>query len=634
MINEKEQSPKDKIESLILGKFDSSESNRIKYELEYFESNRVFDYILSMYDRVIIQKTHAPGDKNKFNSLICYYLGLTKTKPIKQEIDIDDRRVYARHGFPDVDMDFDYEKRHLVTEYLVNKYGSEYVGNIGMKQTLKAKAALRRAIKILDPANCIVFDKQGNKIKNDEGSMYMFEQQILKTLPERMKNEAVDVTIHEAYKTIPEFRNIIDKYPEVKRVAERLEGSLSATGIHPAGMILSSVPLKLIAPLHRTTGGGTATASQFDMNDVEPLGLIKFDILGLSTKSAIRHSVELIKERHNISLDMSNLKLNDKRVLDLITSGKTDMIFQCEEFGMKQCLQQIGIDTFMDLVVAIAMYRPGPKDYIPEYASRKKSGKVQYGHKLIEGVSKSTYGILCFQEQIMSAFMVLANLTPNDGYYFIKGCSKKNPEIVDKSIKLFITHAIKNGIPKNAIDIFAADMKKFAGYAFNLSHACSYAYEAYKTAFLKEYYSTEYIVSCLSVENKRKEFEYVEKCEFDAKKNFGFTILPVDLNNSKIDYTIVDEKVIRKSLLVKGIGDKAMEEIITNQPYKGPDKLCSFATKTGSSVNLKTMTALIDAGVFQDDPKKRSKSQLLKDFELIRKDKKYRQGKQTDDLFE
>ncbi len=402
---------------------------------------------------------------------------------------------------------------------------------------------------------------------------------------------------------------------------------------HAAGIVISPVPLSQICPMHTTRGVGdqAVVATQFTQYEVESLGLIKLDILGLSTKTAIDLAVKMIKERQGVDLNLAKLPLDDQKTLDLLNSGHTDGCFQLENYGMKQTLMQIGIDTFDDLIVAVAMYRPGPKDYIPEFSQRKKGGKVEYSHPLMAKITSRTYGIMAYQEQVMQVFMVLAGLTASDGYHFMKGCAKKKPEIIAESKEMFFQGARQNNISGTIIERIWQDMEKFAGYAFNKSHACSYAYESFKTAYLKAHFQIEFFAARLSVEASRRNFDDVKKYEEDAKKH-GINIQPVDLNRSKMTYAISGENELLRPLIIKGVGDKAAEEIISKQPFQGSDRFFAFADSVGTAVNAKVVEALIDAGLF-GDLKRSAKMKLLKDFEQIRKDKKTSRGRPQGDIF-
>lgn len=588
----------------------------------------------------LYDNAHQLGEvrtENKWNSYLAYYLGITNCKPTGV-FHLEKRRTYGRSGFPDIDMDFDYLRRHEMVDYLKEKYGTEYVGNIGNVQTLKTKAAVRRAIKVLDPTNSVQFDDVGKEVKGKINENFALENEILRTLPGLMKRgDGTFVnSVEESCQEYPMFNDYMQKYPEVKRIASALEGTISGFGVHAAGLLLSPIPLSRIAPMHVTTTHAgedgkpqKVTATQFPMADVERMGLIKFDILGLSTKTAINWACRLLKER-GVDIDWSKISLNDRETLELLNSGRTDGCFQLENPGMKECLKLIGIDSFDDLVVAVAMYRPGPKDYIPEFAGRKR-GKiaVSYPHEKLREITERTHGIICYQEQVMSAFMVLASLTASDGYDFMKGCAKKKIELIDKYKDRFFKGAMSGGITKGVIEGIWNDLHKFSGYAFNKSHSVSYAYESYKTAYLKAHHPTEFICSRLSVETRRRNFDDVDKYAADATRHFDFELLPVDLNKSKMDWAIEGDRCLRRPVLAKGVGVKAAEDIVKHQPYTGKDLLLAFGRKVGKSVNGKVMEAMKDAGFWPNI----SKEKLLEGFEKIKKDKKRLRGRPTVDLY-
>lgn len=612
------------------------DEKRAKEELEQLRDKDTLDDLMSLHDKY---RTN-PGDKNRLNLALAYYLGITTHAP-ESVFQLEKRRTYGRAGFPDIDMDFDYVRRHEIVEYLIDKYGREYVGNIGNVQTLKTKAAVRRSIKTLDPTNTVRFDSNGKEIKSDGNANFALENEILKTLPGIMKRpdgSFVD-SVDAACKEYPNFGKHMENYPQVSRVASAIEGTISGFGVHAAGVLISPVPLARIAPLHVTTihagrDGGTekVVATQFPMNDVESMGLIKFDILGLSTKTAIDWACKSVKEEYGIEIDWNKIHVDDAETLNLLNSGKTDGCFQLENPGMKECLRQIGIDSFDDLVVAVAMYRPGPKDYIPNFADRKKGRvTVTYPHPLLKDITVRTYGIIIYQEQVMKAFMAIAGLTASDGYKFMKGCAKKHIDLIEQYKEKFFRGAARQSIDINVTERIWKDLYKFSGYAFNKSHSVSYAYESFKTAYLKAHYPAEFMSARLSVETIRRNFDDVDKYERDCI-NGGFDILEPDLNTSKLYWSIVDsqKKILRKPLLVKGIGIKAAEEIVKHQPYKGKNLLLAFAKKVGGAVTSKVIEAMKDSGFWKGI----SKEQLIKDFEQIKKDKKKGKGRPDFDMYE
>lgn len=613
------------------------DKKRVNLELDRMIEIGVLEDLFVLYQKV--EKTPSlRGSTNGVNSLLAFLLGVTTAKP-SGDFQLSKRRTYGRSGFPDIDMDFDYARRHEIETYLREKYGEEYVGQIGTVQTLKTKAAVRRVIKVLDPDKSTIFGSDGSVVKSDQSQNFAFQNEVLRTIPNLMKRADGSLvrTLEEAYKEYNEFRRYMDEYPEVYRIAKRMEGGISAFGCHAAGVVVSPEPLKYICPLHVTHGvvdedssteHSKTIATQFTMSEVESLGLIKFDVLGLSTKTAISFACKWIKENHDVEIDLANLPLSDSATLKLLTTGETDGCFQLENYGMKETLRTIGIDSFDDLVVAIAMYRPGPKDYIQDFARRKRNpSSVTYVHPIVERYTKKTYGIIVYQEQAMQIFVDLAGLTPSEGYVFIKGAAKKKPELFQSMKQRFIEGASRKSSASIAEAVWK-QMEPFQGYAFNKSHACSYAYESWKTAYLKAHFSLEFMAARMTVEAQRRNFEDVNKYEADAQKN-GIKILSPDLNRSKLHYAIVGENELLRPLIIKGVGDKAAEEIIANQPYRGSDLVEAFSQKVGKAVNTKVVEALCDAKLFGT----LRKSKVLQGFEIIKQDRARTKGKQVGDIF-
>lgn len=587
-------------------------------------------HLLLTHRRIQLGET-VPGNKNKLNLGLAYLMGLTTAKPVG-DFSLTKRRTYGRAGFPDIDMDFDYLRRAEVYNYIIQKYGEDKVAHIGTVQKLKTKASVRRSVKVLDPTNSMRYDLDGKLIKSEKNFNFALENEIMDTLPKKMRKRGGFVeSVDEACRTYKKFGAYMKQYPEVCRVASAIEGTISGFGQHAAGIVCSPIPLAYICPLHRTgKGSERVIATQFTGPDVERLGLIKIDVLGLKTKTAIHWACKSVKESYGIDINWDAISLDDPETLALLRSGRTDGCFQLEEPGMQDALREIGINAFSDLVVTVAMYRPGPIDYIPEFAARKKGTvKVTYAHPSMKSITEKTHGILCFQEQVMKVFMVMSGLTATDGYKFTKGCAKKIPEMIDQYKDMFTRGCLKNGIGESVINKVWHDMEKFGGYAFNLAHSTSYAFESYKTAYLKAHYPTEFIAARLSVETLDRQFDKVNKYMYDAVQYFGFSFDPPDLNESKLHWTVVKEKKIRQPLLLKGVGPKVAAAIVAGQPYKGNDLLYTFTKKVGSSVNSKAMEAMIEIDLWVSLGLK--KSQILANFEQIKKDLK--KGGPDKDIF-
>lgn len=449
-------------------------------------------YVIEEFLKVIHQFDGNIGSENKINSWTAWALGLTTKEPDGDFL--PKRRAFARAGFPDIDTDFDYERRQEVYDYIIDQYGRKNVGNIGTYGALKMKSFIKRAFKAIDP------DKiwQDTKVAKEQwkSECNLRADEILKSLPPqygaKLKvkgddgQEHVINTVEDAYNHCKGFRYYIEKYPDLLEHSRSLEGLLSIYGVHAAGIVISDCPLDEVAPLRQTriiksAGDGENVekvyeyATQFEYNDLESMGLIKFDILALSTLTVIAKCVKLIKENyeHMANFDIETIPLNDPEVFRLYQSGNLVGVFQCEEPGMQKTMKQIGVDRFDDIVAGVALYRPGPMEYIPQYVARKKGHEpVSYFHKSIEPFVKKhlqdTYGLLVYQEQVMQVCNSLAGFSITDGYKMIKAVGKKKKDLLDKFAKHFVDGCVANGVDRQvATDYWDKVIIPFADYAFN-----------------------------------------------------------------------------------------------------------------------------------------------------------------------
>lgn len=445
-----------------------------------------------IYKSMKANEGRKKGHLNKINSLLAYKLGMTSEKPTGEFL--PKRRAFARAGFPDIDTDFDYERRQEVYDYIIDKYGRENVGNIGTYGLLKMRSFIRRAFKSIDPDNIWQPTKQANEQWITETREKA--DQIIKSLPPQygaiLKVKGSDgeehaiKTVEDAYKYCRDFRYYIEKYPDLLNHSKNLEGLVSVYSVHAAGVIISDCPLADIAPLRQTSilksaGDGENVekvyeyATQYENSDLELMGLIKFDILALSTLTVISQCISLIKENydHLADFDIENIPLDDKRVFELYRSGNLVGVFQCEEPGMQKTMKQIGVDRFEDIVAGVALYRPGPMEFIPQYCARKKGNEsISYFHKSIEPHVKKylneTYGLIVYQEQLMQVCNSLAGFSITDGYVMIKAIGKKKKDLLDKFEKDFIDGCEKNGVDRNVSkNYWDKVIVPFADYAFN-----------------------------------------------------------------------------------------------------------------------------------------------------------------------
>lgn len=417
------------------------QKNRALSELEEMSKidGLLKEYLIEEFYSLYLKLKGKNGSKNNINSISAYCLEMSSVLPEINSSFLPGRRIFARAGFPDIDADFDYEKRHEVYNYLIKKYGRENVGNIGTYGTLKMKSYVTRVVKALDLAESFNLGKD-QYVKNNNSLV----REIIDSLPEqrgaflKVKDkggeEHVIKNLNDAVEHCDDFSKYISKYPDILFHSKRIEGLASSYGVHAAGVVISGEPLAQIAPLRGTSksedDSGVDFATQFAYEDLEYLGLIKFDILALSTLSVMSETLKNVKTRYGIELNIENLPLDDSKSFELYRSGNLTGVFQCEEKGMQKTMMQMGVDRFEDICAGIALFRPGPMASIPRYCARKKGNeKIDYFHDSIKpfvsDILNPTYGILVYQEQVMQICNSLAGLTVSEGYQVIKAVGKK-----------------------------------------------------------------------------------------------------------------------------------------------------------------------------------------------------------------
>jgi len=591
------------------------------------------------------------GHKNDINSWTAFLLGFTEVKPDGEFLPT--RRAFARAGFPDIDTDFDYENRDDVYAYIIDKYGRENVGNIGTHGLLKFKSCVTRVTKALDLANS--YHKSNEAFVSDNAAKV---SEILSPFPKKGLMKVTDddggtyliKDFEGAYDHCPDFRYYVDKYKSTgfKEYLEQIEGTFANFGAHAAGVVVSDIPLDEIAPLRNARKGMLAT--QYPNEDLEALGLIKFDVLAIATLTVIKKTVEAVKKYWKIDIDVENLPMDDEATFEIYRRGNLGGVFQCENYGMQKTMREIGVDRFEDVIAGLALYRPGPMDSIPEYCARKKGeNEISYFHKSIEPFVKpyleKTYGVLCFQEQVMQICNSLAGFTITDGYIMIKAIGKKKLFLMEKFETQFIAGCVSNGVPQEvAKQYWDKFITPFSSYGFNLAHSACYGYNSYSTAYLKANYPDEFICSLLDVaitSSNGDRHDKVAAFEREFKRKMGIKFLPRDINKCKVAYTIEKRKdikegikktEIRPSLLCKGLLSKSARNIEENAPY---DDIRDLIRKTNSSlVDTRVVDALARGGYLGkkhiEDP-----SVVVKDFVMTREDMKKtaKKGVETVDMF-
>lgn len=596
------------------------------------------------------------GQHNDLQSWTAWALGMTVVKPTAKPLPT--RRCFARVGLPDIDTDFEFFRRGEVYNYIIQKWGREFVANIGTYGMLKLKSVIRRIGKALDIAKA--FHKGRDICKTENEAMVT---EIIKSLPKQRgsKLKATDEngkeveikTVEDAYKYCPDFRFYLDNYPLIRKYAKHIEGLLAQFGMHAAGIVISDTPIERLCPLRpakkkksKSPTGETITdvayATQFVYDDLEKIGLIKLDILALASLSVIDRCVKMVKKNYDIDIDINNLPLNDKKTLDLYKTGKLTGVFQCETYPMQNVMKEIGVDCFEDICAATALFRPGPMDNIPSYCQRKKGlEEVDYFHptieKFVKPILEETYGFCVYQEQIMFVCNALAGFTVSEGYDMIKGVGKKLSDVINKYRSRFVEGCVGNGVPKDVAEQYWENfIVKFANYGFNRAHSAAYGLVSFQTAYLKAHFPEEFFICSLNVANEAKDHEQVEALERDLR-NFEITLLPRKLNTCDVDFRIVRKKdvttgvtrsEIMPSIMCKGVGYLAAKSIADGKPFKD---LRELSAKTDAKlVGTEVLGALIDAGFFNEYIKKHSvkgekrldKDTLIEQYGRIREDLK------------
>ena len=513
---------------------------------------------------------------------------------------------------PDIDIDFCFERRQEVIDYVGRKYGPEKVVQIVTFGTLAAKGVIRDVGRVMDLP-------------------YAYVDSLAKMIP-RIPNE-LNITIDKALKVNPELRKLYETDEQVNELIDMskcLEGLPRHASMHAAGVVICSRPAEELVPLSRGADGAVTT--QFTMTTIEELGLLKMDFLGLRTLTVLRDAVALIEKDKGISIDINHLDFDDKKVLASIGTGRTDGIFQLESGGMKSFMKELRPESLEDIIAGIALYRPGPMDFIPKYIRGKSNaGAITYSCPQLEPILDATYGCIVYQEQVMQIVRDLGGYTLGRSDLVRRAMSKKKQSVMEKERANFIygneaegvPGCMANGISEQVASRIYDDMMDFAKYAFNKSHAACYAVVAYQTAYLKYYYPVEFMAALMTsvIDNPRKVAEYIMVC-----RNMGITILPPDINQGERGFS-VDGNSIRYALTaIKSIGRPVIDAVVEERSKRGPyTNLKDFITRMADKdINKKAIENFIKAGAFDSLPgtRKQFMSAYVQIMDSIVHDKK------------
>jgi len=520
----------------------------------------------------------GPGRGSAAGSVVAYCTGITNIDPLKYNLLFERFLNPDRKSMPDIDTDFDDAGRQKVIDYVVEKYGKNQVAQIITYGSMAARTSIQDVGRVLD--------------------MPLSEVNTIK----KLVPDTLGITLKDAIEQVPELKEILkgnDLKAQVLREAEKLEGSVRNTGVHAAGIIIAPYDLTDIVPV-AVAKDSDLLVTQYDGRVIEDAGVIKMDFLGLKTLTILKDALRLIKQNHDVTIDIDYIPLDDKETFELYQRGDTNGTFQFESDGMQMYLRDLKPDKFEDLIAMNALYRPGPIEYIPSFIKRKHGQEpVVFDLADMEEYLGETYGITVYQEQVMLLSQKLAGFSKGDADVLRKAMGKKQIEVLNKMEEKFMSGATAKGHPKDKLTKVWNDWKAFAQYAFNKSHSTCYAFVAYQTAYLKAHYPSEYMAAVLNNQNNMEKITFfMEEC-----RRMGVQVLGPDINESDMAFAVNKKGQIRFGLTgVKGVGDKAVESIIEERNERGPyTSVYDFAQRSNTrSVNRKSYENLVYGGGFDE----------------------------------
>ena len=557
---------------------------RLNYELSTIRNMGYVDYFLIVWDYIKYARDHdimvGPGRGSAAGSLVAYTLGITQLDPIRYDLLFERFLNPERVSMPDIDVDFCFERRQEVIDYVRRKYGDDCVVQIVTFGTLAARGVIRDVGRVMDLP-------------------YAQVDTIAKMIPQEL-----NITIDKALQMNPELKKVYEDQKEIHDLidtAKRLEGLPRHTSMHAAGVVISQKDVSEYVPLSRASDGSIVT--QFTMTTLEELGLLKMDFLGLRTLTVIQNAVHLIEQDAGVKLDMQHIDYNDKKVLDSLGTGRSDGVFQLESAGMKNFMKELKPQSLEDVIAGISLYRPGPMDFIPQYIRGKnRPDTIKYDCPQLEPILKPTYGCIVYQEQVMQIVRNLAGYTLGRSDLVRRAMSKKKAAVMEKERQNFVygneeegvPGCIANGISEQTANKIYDDMIDFAKYAFNKSHAAAYAVVSYQTAFLKYYYPVEFMAALMTsvIEMPTKVAEYIQVC-----RQMNIKILPPDVNRGAYGFS-VDNGAIRYGLsAIKSVGRPVINALVEEREANGEYRsLKDFIERLTGTVNKRAIENFIKAG--------------------------------------
>lgn len=599
------KTPKDKLDGLneadVKPMLSTEVLERIEFELKVIADMGYEGYMLIVADLINWSKDQGivcgPGRGSAAGSIIAYVTNITELDPLKYDLLFERFLNPDRISMPDIDMDYADDRREEVINYATEKYGQERVAQIITFGVMAARNAVRDTGRVL-------------------GVPYGEVDAIAKLVPAPIQGR--HVPLKKSIVDNPEFKNEYDRNPQAKKIidiAMQLEGTIRNAGTHAAGVVIAPENLVEYVPLTRASKGGVAT--QYSMNPVEELGLLKFDFLGLSNLTIIKNTLRIVKRVYKKEIDVNEIPIDDKKTYELLSRGDTTGVFQLESAGMKRYIRDLKPDSFEDIIAMVALYRPGPMQWIEDFINRKHNPSlVTYGHPEMEAALKNTYGIIVYQEQVMQIAKDLCGFTGGQADTLRKGIGKKIPEVIAKMKQEFIEGAIKtHSVDQKFIEDLWKSIEDFAQYCFNKSHAACYGLISVQTAYLKAHYPSAFMAAVMTSDHENLDRIAIEVAEC---RKMGIELLPPDINESYAEFAVVPEtENIRFGLgAVKNVGMGPIETILAARKKGGKFKnLEDFCTRVEASVvNKKVMESLIKCGAFDSMG---DRDTLLESVEII-----------------
>ncbi len=573
---------------------------QLEYELNVIKTMGYVDYFLIVWDFINYARSVGipvgPGRGSAAGSLVSYTTGITNIDPVRYQLFFERFLNPERVSMPDIDVDICYERRGEVIAYVVDKYGADCVTQIVTFGTMKAKNAIRDVGRVLDLP-------------------YAYVDDIAKSIPNEL-----NITIQGALEKNHELRERYESDPQVHELIDdaiALEGLPRNSGTHAAGVVISQSPMDEFVPLALSSEGLPVT--QFTMTTIEELGLLKMDFLGLRTLTVIKDACDMVKENHGVDIDFDNMECDDPAIFQLISSGKTEGIFQLESAGMKSFMKELKPESLEDVIAGISLYRPGPMDFIPNYIKGKNNKEsVTYDCPQLEPILKPTYGCIVYQEQVMQIVRDLAGFSLGRSDEVRRAMSKKKTKVMEQERQSFvygneeagIPGCIKNGISEAVANKIYDDMIDFAKYAFNKAHAACYAVVGYQTAYLRYYYPAEFFAALMTsvIGMSSKISEYIQVC-----RNMNIELLPPDINEGGGTFKAVNGKIRYGMYAIKSVGRPVIDAIVRNREEKGVyQDLEDFIRRVGGGeVNKRAIENLILGGALDSLPGNRKQKSII-----------------------